>query len=246
MTKLLLNCDMGESFGSWKMGQDLAVMPHIDQANIACGFHASDPQVMDATIKLAKKYAVSIGAHPGYADLVGFGRRTIPCSENEIITLVLYQVGAICSLCEANDVTLDYVKPHGALYNDMMKNEPIFTAIIYALSLLNKPLALMIQAGPKQKCYAQLAKAKGIPLIFEAFLDRRYLEDGSLMPRSEQGSVLTEAEELLSQAKNLQQGFVISNMGSQLAIIADSLCVHGDNLAALKNIEKLASLIKSK
>lgn len=241
-TKILLNCDMGESYGPWNMGHDQTLMPHIHQANIACGFHASDPLNMDRCIKLAKQHHVYIGAHPGYQDLLGFGRRSIPHSAAELQSHFLYQIGAINSLCEANEVQLSYVKPHGALYNDMMKDEQIFKQLINALSKLASPLALMIQAGPKQEYYTILARTAQIELIYEAFIDRRYQEDGNLVPRTKDGAVLSTEAELLAQAQQLKQGHVSCNTGKSLEIKAQSLCIHGDNLAAIACIDKISQL----
>ena len=243
---MLLNCDMGESFGQWQMGLDKELMPFIDQANIACGFHASDPMIMDTTIKLAKAHNVSVGAHPGYQDLLGFGRRTIPTEKEQLHALLLYQIGAIQALCQANKLTLDYVKPHGALYNNMMKDEVIFKQFLNSLASLSSPLPLMIQAGAKQAHYQQLAEQKDITLIFEGFIDRQYLDDGSLMPRSQQGAVLTETQAIMTQANNLKHGFVISNSGQKLRINANSLCVHGDNPAAIQWIKDVSILLKEK
>ena len=129
-----LNCDMGESFGIWKMGNDEEVMPYIDMANLACGFHASDAVTMSRSVILAKKYNVSIGAHPSYHDLLGFGRRTLVCSLEEIKAIILYQLGALNAFCRANGTAISYVKPHGALYNDMMRDENIFKAVLNAIS----------------------------------------------------------------------------------------------------------------
>lgn len=141
-----LNCDLGESYGSWTMGLDAQVMPFIDQANIACGFHAGDPLVMQKTLELAKVNNVSVGAHPGYPDLVGFGRRSMNCSAEEVIALVNYQIAAIDGVAKSLGIVLEYVKPHGALYNDMMLSQDIRKAILQALSSYHRPLKLMLQA----------------------------------------------------------------------------------------------------
>ena len=132
-----LNCDAGESFGSWKMGLDEAVLPYVDMANFACGYHAGDPQIMDKSIKLALKHGVSIGAHPAYPDLMGFGRRSLACSLDEVEAMVIYQIGALYGFVKANGALLEYVKPHGGLYNDMMKDERIFKAVATAVATLS-------------------------------------------------------------------------------------------------------------
>ncbi|MCE2570158.1 5-oxoprolinase subunit PxpA [Motilimonas eburnea] len=237
-----LNCDMGESFGQWQMGCDEAIMPHIDMANIACGFHASDPVTMDKTVKLAKLHHVTIGAHPGYPDLQGFGRRAMHMSPNEIVSMVQYQVGALGAICQANQVKLSYVKPHGALYHAMMQDGKVMTALMQGISALNMDLALMIQANREAERWAQLAKSVNLPLWFEAFADRRYQDTGELMPRSQAGAQL-ELDEMLSQAQSLfRQQQVISQGGQPLGLKADTLCVHGDNPAAVAAIAKLAHM----
>ena len=142
--KIKLNCDMGESFGIWKMGLDEEIMPYVDMANLACGFHASDPLTMTKAVILAMKHQVEIGAHPGYQDLVGFGRRSMLCSLEEIKAIVIYQIGALAGICKSHNTHISYVKPHGALYNDMMKDENIFKAILSGISSYNKELKLMI------------------------------------------------------------------------------------------------------
>jgi hypothetical protein len=142
-----LNCDMGESFGIWKMGNDEEIMPLIDMANLACGFHASDAITMSRSVNLAKKYNVTIGAHPSYNDLLGFGRRTMLCSLEEIKSIILYQLGALNAFCIANGTTVSYVKPHGALYNDMMRDENIFKAILNAVSSFDKNIKVMVLSG---------------------------------------------------------------------------------------------------
>jgi UPF0271 protein len=240
-----LNCDLGESFGSWSMGLDEQVMPHIDQANIACGFHAGDPLVMQKTLKLAKVHNVKVGAHPGYADLVGFGRRSMNCSTEEIIALVTYQVAAIDGVAKSLGLELDYVKPHGALYNDMMVNESVRTAILTALSNYHKPLKLMLQATPQIDEYKNEAKAFGIDILSEVFADRCYDDNGKLLARSKAGAVHNR-EKMLAQVKQLKnQGTVTTVSGHIIALSADSLCVHGDNIEGVQAIELIRQLIDS-
>jgi len=238
-----LNCDLGESFGSWTMGLDEQVMPHIDQANIACGFHAGDPLVMQKTLKLAKAHDVTVGAHPGYPDLVGFGRRSMNCSTDEIIALVTYQVAAIDGVAKSLGLELSYVKPHGALYNDMMANENIRGAILNALSNYHKPLKLMLQATPQIEQHREEAKPFGIEILSEAFADRCYANDGKLLARSKVGAVHNR-EKMLAQVKQLtEQGSVTTVSGHTLALNADSLCVHGDNIEGVQVIEAIRDLI---
>lgn len=238
-----LNCDLGESFGSWAMGLDEQVMPHIDQANIACGFHAGDPLVMKKTLELAKAHNVTVGAHPGYPDIVGFGRRSMNCSAEEIIAFMLYQIAAIDGVAKSLGLELNYVKPHGALYNDMMVNKDVREAILTSLSNYHKPLKLMLQATPKIEQHRLEAKAFNIEILSEAFADRCYADDGKLLARSEEGAVHNK-KNMLAQVKQLkEQGSVTTINGNVLSLNADSLCVHGDNLEGVQAIEAIRELI---
>jgi UPF0271 protein len=238
-----LNCDLGESYGSWSMGLDEQVMPHIDQANIACGFHAGDPLVMQKTLELAKVHDVTVGAHPGYPDLVGFGRRSINCSIDEIIALVTYQVAAIDGVAKSLGLELEYVKPHGALYNDMMVKESVRKAILTALSNYHRPLKLMLQATPQIEQHRAEANTFNIEVLSEAFADRCYADDGKLLARSQTGAVHNK-DMMLAQVKQLkEQGSVTTVNGHVLALNADSLCVHGDNIEGVQAIEAIRELI---
>lgn len=240
---LRLNCDLGESYGSWTMGLDAAVMPHIDQANIACGFHAGDPLVMQQTLALAKQHNVTVGAHPGYPDLVGFGRRSMKCSSAEIIAFMHYQIAAMSGMAKAQGLTLEYVKPHGALYNDMMANIEVRKAIMQAIADFPQPLVLMLQATPAHTIHQAEAKELNIKLWFEAFADRCYDDDGKLLARTKAGAVHNR-EKMLAQVLQLkEQGSVTTVSGNILAIHADSLCVHGDNLEGVNAIESIRELI---
>ncbi len=238
-----LNCDLGESFGAWSMGMDEAVMPHIDQANIACGFHAGDPQVMRQTLLLAKQHGVSVGAHPGYPDLAGFGRRSLACRPEELVALLQYQVAALDGMAASQGLTLDYVKPHGALYNDMMARADVRRAVIAALATYHRPLALMLQATPQAAQHRQEVESAGLEPIFEAFADRRYDDDGLLLARQWPGALL-DRQQMLQQVQSLvEQGCVTTVSGQPLTLQADSICVHGDNLEAVAAIEALRRLL---
>lgn len=242
---LLLNCDLGESYGSWTMGMDEAVFPHIDQANIACGYHGGDPQTMLKTLALAKKYGVTVGAHPSYPDLVGFGRRSMNCSEDEIIAMVLYQVSALDGMAKVTGAPVEYIKPHGALYNDMMKKDSVRLAIMRAVQQYHRPLKLMLQATADSKLHQQEADDLGIDLLFEAFADRCYDDDGRLLPRGQTGAVHNK-EKMLEQVKQLNSnGTVTTVSGKTLNINAHSLCVHGDNIEGVKAIEEIKRLVIS-
>lgn len=248
---LKLNCDMGESYGIWSLGADQKVMPHINQANIACGFHAGDPDIMVKTIQAAKQAGVEIGAHPGYQDKEGFGRRAMVYSLQQITHLVAYQVGALSRLCQLYESELSYVKPHGALYNSMMQDVNVFTAIVKAVSNEAKhinnqqDLALMILARPNLTVYQNIAKAHHVKLIYEAFADRSYDEQGFLVSRHLPHAVLTDADKIIKQVSLLKdkQG-IETHEGKFIPLQVDSICVHGDNDAAINLISTLQKLIK--
>jgi UPF0271 protein len=240
---MLLNCDLGESYGSWSMGMDEQVMPHIDQANIACGYHGGDPLTITRTLKLAAKYNVGVGAHPSYPDLVGFGRRSMNLSSDEIIASVLYQVSALDGMATSAGLTLGYVKPHGALYNDMMAKAPVRSAIMAAMAAYHRPLTLMLQATPERAAHQDEAMTLGLELAFEAFADRCYDDDGKLLARGKPGAVHTR-EKMLAQVAQLQsRGTVTSVSGNTLTLQADTLCVHGDNLEGVQAIAAIRALV---
>ncbi len=235
-----LNCDMGESFGAWKMGLDEKIMPLIDMSNIACGFHASDPITMDRTVKLAVQNSVCIGAHPGYPDLVGFGRRDIKCSSKEIEKFVLYQIGALHAICKSNGTKIDYVKPHGALYNTMMRDIEVFKAIAKAIAKYDKNLKLMILSSSKNDKLENIATDLGTGLLFEVFADRSYMDDGSLMPRSMPNAILSSSDEVLKRLDYLiKKGAIKSHTTKELELRVDCMCVHGDNIHALTIVKAM-------
>lgn len=249
MATLKLNADMGESFGPWVMGLDHEVMPHVDLANIACGFHASDPDVMRKTVRLAKTHGVGIGAHPAYPDLVGFGRRSMSCSADEIENLVLYQLGALESICRAEGTHLVYVKPHGALYNDMARDAERFAAVARAIRSFNAALPLMTLAMRDTAHLRAQAEEHGITLWFEAFADRAYDPEGCLVPRSQPGAVHHDPGTIIEQARRIatRQPLTASD-GSQLVLEADTLCVHGDNeesIAAVRRIREMMNTLEN-
>ena len=242
---LMLNCDLGESFGSWKMGRDADVMPHIDQANIACGFHGGDPLIMRNTLALAKENDVMVGAHPAYPDLVGFGRRPMQCSADEISSFVQYQLSALDGMAKIQDLELAYVKPHGALYNDMMAKESVRAPIMQAVADYHRPVRLMLQATPEMEQHRKEADALGIELWFEAFADRCYDDDGKLLSRTKPGAVHTR-EKMLAQVEQIcKEGTVTSVSGDTLELKPDTLCVHGDNEEGIAAIIEIRNIIHS-
>lgn len=240
--RLLLNCDMGESFGSWRMGLDAEVMPYIDCANIACGYHAGDPGTMRRTVALALAHGVTIGAHPAYPDLVGFGRRSMACSSEEIRDLLHYQIGALDGICRVLGGRVAYVKPHGALYNDMMADPLKLRAVLEAVAAYDASLPLMLMATADGSTARALGAAVGVPLWFEAFADRAYTASGHLVSRRLPGAVHHDPTQVLEQALRLARGqALVADDGSAVQLDASTLCVHGDNdssVAAVRQIRQ--------
>ncbi len=239
-SEMKINCDMGESFGIWTLGCDDQIMPYLDMANIACGMHASDPKVMLDTVRLAKRYQVTIGAHPGYPDLQGFGRRTIPLSDDELLASFIYQIGALQAICRSESTQLSYVKPHGALYNTMMKDDHVFTILLRAMERCADSLPLVIMGVPNADKYVQMANDYGITLLFEAFVDRAYDDDGRLVPRHVTGSTYHDLDTIRRQAIELMRNQrVMTLSGNFLNIHAHTLCIHGDGPMALPTAQML-------
>lgn len=235
-----LNCDLGESYGAWQMGQDDLVMPLIDMANVACGFHAADPMVIRKTLALAAAHDVAVGAHPSYHDLPGFGRRSIHHTPEEIEALMLYQLGALEGMCRSESLTLSYVKPHGALNNDMMRDNRLLRAVMEAVRTFRTDLALMIPVTSNYREHQQMAADVGLPLLLEAFADRAYDDEGQLVSRRQAGAVHENPDIIVGQAQSFaEKGGVFSTTGNWLELPADSLCVHSDNDAALDAIKAI-------
>lgn len=232
-----LNCDMGESFGRYQLGQDEAMMPHITSANIACGCHAGDPLVMDATIRLAAQHGVGVGAHPGFPDLQGFGRRNMGLSPDEIEAFVLYQVAALAGFARAAGVELAHVKAHGALYNMAAKDRAMADAIARGVARFSKDLVLVGLAG---SLLVEAGSEAGLRVAREAFADRAYEVDGSLRSRRLPGAVLESPEQAAAQAVRLaRQGVIIAYSGEEVRVEADTLCVHGDTPTALSIVQAI-------
>ncbi len=247
---MLLNADVGESFGIWPLGRDAEVIPWLDQANIACGFHASDPLTMQKTVILALEHQVSIGAHPAYPDLIGFGRRSLKVSKDELRALIHYQVGALQAITRAEGGQVDYVKPHGALYNDMMSDPVLLQGVMQAIAALNQtnqtPLSLMLLSRADNTAAQALAEQCQLPLIFEAFADRAYTHEGLLMPRSEPGAVHQDRELILAQAISLAKQQCVTTPSGPLTLKADSLCVHGDNEQSIATVTAIHQALRQR
>ena len=240
---MLLNCDLGESYGSWTMGLDEEVMPHIDQANVACGFHGGDPLTMRKTLRLAAEHGVKVGAHPAYPDLVGFGRRPMNLTADEIVANMHYQVAALEGMAASQGLHVEYVKPHGALYNDMMANDHVRAAIMESVASYHRPIALMLQATPDADTHREEAAAHGISLLFEAFADRCYDDDGRLLSRRKPGAVHTREKMLEQVAQLSENGTVTTVSGNTIKLAADTLCVHGDNMEGVQAIREIRALV---
>lgn len=229
--KIDLNCDLGESFGSYKIGMDEEVIKYISSANIACGFHASDPVVMAKTVALAKENGVKVGAHPGFPDLVGFGRRNMNVSPLELKAMVQYQVGALSAFCTANGIKMNHVKPHGAMYNMAAKDIKLATAIAEGIVEVDDSLILLGLSGSE---LLNGAKSVGLKCANEVFADRAYEEDGSLVTRTKPGAVIADENEVIERVIGMiKTGRVKSVTGKEIEIRPDSICVHGDNPKAL-------------
>lgn len=232
-----LNSDLGESFGAYSIGMDKDVIPHISSANIACGFHAGDPEVMDRTVAAAKAAGVAIGAHPGYPDLMGFGRRNIACSAKEVKAYIQYQIGALSAFAAAHGMKLQHCKPHGAMYNIAAKDPDIAQAIADGIAEVDGGLILLALAG---SAMIDAGKRAGLKTASEVFADRAYREDGTLVPRSAPGAVIHDAEEAISRTvRMIKEGKVTAITGGDVCICADSVCVHGDNPSAVEFVKAI-------
>lgn len=233
-----INCDMGESFGNYQLGNDAALLDYVTSANIACGFHAGDPSVMQQTVKLAAEKGIAIGAHPSYPDLQGFGRRKMDLTTAEIEALVLYQIGALAAFARANKATLTHVKAHGMLYNVAAVEPPVASAIARAIARYDQNLIMVALAtSPLMISAGQQA---GLRVAREAFADRAYNPDGTLVSRKLAGSLIADPDLAAAQVVRLvKQGEIVAHDGSVLKLEADTVCVHGDGSHALEIAQTL-------
>lgn len=241
MIKVDLNCDLGESFGAYKIGNDENVIPLITSANIACGFHAGDPVVMNRTVELCRLNGISVGAHPGFPDLMGFGRRNVAASPDEVYAYTVYQIGALRAFLASVGLPLAHVKPHGAMYNMAARNAELADAICRAVVKSTPDTEhvprLLCLAG-SEMCNA--AERAGIEYTSEVFADRAYEDDGTLVARSRPGAVITDENVAIDRCvRMVVEGKVTSVNGRDIPIRADSVCVHGDNIHALEFIRKI-------
>ena len=239
MSVVDLNSDLGESFGTYILGMDEDVMSHISSSNIACGWHAGDSEVMIRTVRAAKAKNVAIGAHPGYPDLVGFGRRNMTCTPDELYAYTIYQVGALLGVCASEGVTLQHVKPHGAMYNQAAKDPKLAGAIARAIKSLGGGIILM---GLANSAFETAAQEQGIPFAAEAFADRGYQADGSLVPRDKPGAFIHDPDEAAARMlKLVQEGTILTPDGQTLKLKAHTICMHGDSPEAVK----MAQVVKA-
>ncbi len=230
-----MNCDMGESFGAYVMGMDDEVIRHVTSANVACGFHAGDPVVMSRTVRMAAERGIAVGAHPGFPDLMGFGRRGMDCTFEEIRCYIIYQVGAIQAFCKAHGVALQHVKPHGSLYNMAVENEAMARVIAEAVAHVSPELLLVSLADRNAPGMRKIAVETGLRVAFEAFPDRAYTAQGTLASRRKPGAVIHDPETVARRALMMvTEGRVIAEDGSSLPLEVDTLCVHGDNPASVE------------
>jgi len=226
-----LNADLGESFGAYRMGNDAELLATIDSANVACGFHGGDPSVMAETVRLARAAGVSIGAHPSFPDLQGFGRRVMRLGADELAAVVIYQVGALMGMARSQGVQVTHVKPHGAMNNMACEDAAMAATIAGAVHAVDPGLILL---APALSQLARAGRAAGLRVADEVFADRAYTDDGNLVPRSQPGAVLASSEECLAHVlRMLDGGGIVSTSGRLLPTAFHSICVHGDNAHAV-------------
>jgi UPF0271 protein len=241
-----LNSDVGESFGAYSVGLDEEVIPLISSANIACGFHAGDPSVMRRTIAIAKENGVALGAHPGFPDLLGFGRRNMDATMEEVRDYITYQIGALQGFAISQGMKLQHVKAHGALYNMAAQDMRIAEAITKSVSKLDKDLILVMLPGPKKNELREIGKRYGIRVAFEFFADRGYKSDGTLVSRREPNAVIHDHQFAADRVlKMVTDGTIDSTDGTQIEVASDTVCVHGDNPAAVRLIKQIRERLLS-
>ncbi len=245
MKTMDLNCDMGESFGAYRIGRDNEIMQYISSANIACGFHAGDPTVMDKTVEMAVENSVAIGAHPGYPDLLGFGRRSMTLTQDEIKQYLIYQTGALKAFCKVHGAKLQHVKPHGALYLDAVDNKDIARSIAGGIMDLDADLKFVALAGKKGETMRLVGEEMGLKVVYEAFPDRAYTPEGTLVSRKEPGAVISDPELVAKRALDMANGFVKAIDGSMIELEVQTLCVHGDNLAAVELVKNIKNILET-
>ncbi len=243
MYKVDLNSDLGESFGAYTIGMDEAVIAHVSSANVACGYHAGDPLVMDKTVSACKAAGVAVGAHPGYPDLMGFGRRNMVCSPKEVKAYVQYQLGALKAFTAAHGVKLQHCKPHGSLYNMAGKDMDLAMAIAEAVAAVDPDIVLLGLAGSRM---LQAGKQAGLKVASEVFADRAYQADGSLVPRKQPGAVIHDKDEAIARTvRMVKEGKVTAITGEEVPLEVHSICVHGDNPSAVEFVKNIRAKLEA-
>ena len=243
MFSIDLNCDMGESFGAWRMGNDAALMDFVSSVNVACGFHAGDASVIRQTVETAISKNVAVGAHPSFPDLQGFGRREIKMSATEVFDIVLYQIAAVKGICEAHRSKLHHVKPHGALYNQAAKDAGLAEAIAKAVKAIDGKLILYGLAG---SFLISEAEKLGLQTASEVFADRTYQADGSLTPRSQPNALIENTEKAAAQVwQMISEKTVMTTDGEKIALFAETVCIHGDGTHALEFAKTINAKLKA-
>ncbi len=246
MKQIDLNCDMGESFGAYSIGMDEAVIKYITSANIACGWHAGDPLVMDQTVKMARENGVGIGAHPGYPDLIGFGRRNMDCTMAELRQYLIYQLGALDAFCRVNNIQMRHVKPHGALYLTAVEKEDVARTIAEAIVSFNPELLYVALAGEKGRMMSRIGEEVGLKVVYEAFPDRAYTSEGTLQSRRISGAVIKEPQLVAERALRMAaEGKIVAVDGTTIEIEAHTLCVHGDNPTAVELVKTIRETLEA-
>lgn len=237
--KIDVNCDMGESFGHYNLGNDTAIMQYISSCNIACGYHAGDPLVIQKTIENALKHQLGIGAHPSYPDLQGFGRRSMKIPAKELSAMIIYQISAVKGFTETSGGRLSHIKPHGALYNDISKSEELSEMMIETALKIDPEITLV---GLADSITAKLCENKNIKFKGEFFADRNYNDEGLLVDRSKKNAVIKNAEEIAKRVVDFaKHGQVISINNQPLNLTAQTICIHGDHKNALENAREIHS-----
>jgi UPF0271 protein len=238
--KIDINCDMGESFGAYKLGLDEEVIKYITSANIACGYHAGDPLVMERTVSMAKEHGVSVGAHPSFPDLMGFGRRNLDATLPEIKGYVTYQIGALQAFAKVQGLRVEHVKPHGALYLMAVEDEKIAEAIVEAIASVDNSLIFVALAGAKGEKMTKIGEKIGLRAAYEAFPDRAYTPEGTLVSRRQPGAVIKDPEVVAQRALMMaKEGKVMAIDGTEITLQAETLCVHGDTPGAVDLVKKI-------
>ena len=246
MKKVDLNCDLGESFGAYTIGMDDEVIKYITSANVACGFHAGDPLVMDRTVKMAVEHNVAVGAHPGYPDLQGFGRRNMDCTLEEIRNTVVYQIGALQAFCAIHGTRMRHVKPHGSLYNTAAVNEGVARAIAEAVVSVDSELIYVALSSAKETIMSKIGHDVGLKMVYEAFPDRAYTPEGTLLSRRLPGAVVRDPQVVAERAVMMaKEGKVIAVDGTPIQLDIQTLCVHGDTPMAVDLVRAIREKLEA-